>query len=312
MGEILKSKPYGVMFHHFHNGHHRQSQGSITDDQLDEIIQKIGRKKIINADEWVDKITNKCLQNSDVCITFDDSLLCQYDIAYPVLESYGIKAFWFIYSSPFSKDKINFEVNRYFRENNFRSISEYYEIFINQLNDYQLNDKQISILSSFDPKKYLIDFRFYSDEDKKYRFIRDNVLSRDEYFKLIGKIMEYRDFNYLEVFKMLWMKKEHLLNLIQNHHIIGMHSHNHPMKIENLSYNDQLKEYGKNYDFIYKTTGIKPISMSHPCNSYSTDTLNILNDMKIKIGFRSNMKNIPFRNPNLELPRYDHVDFLKT
>ena len=33
------------------------------------------------------------LEDTDVCITFDDNLKCQYEIALPVLDKYSLKAF---------------------------------------------------------------------------------------------------------------------------------------------------------------------------------------------------------------------------
>ena len=48
--------------------------------------------------------------------------------------------------------------------------------------------------------------------------------------------------------------------------------------------------------------------MSHPCNSYSEDTLQLLEGMGIKIGFRSNLTER--QHSDLEYPREDHVNIL--
>ena len=72
---------HGLMFHHFHNQkEHKKFQGSISKLQFIKIIKFIGRENIINAQEFIDNINNKKLKNK-VCITFDDGLLSQYDIA---------------------------------------------------------------------------------------------------------------------------------------------------------------------------------------------------------------------------------------
>lgn len=49
--------------------------------------------------------------------------------------------------------------------------------------------------------------------------------------------------------------------------------------------------------------------MSHPCNSYNNDTLMILKDLGIKIGFRANLAKDVYSN--FEIPRVDHSDILK-
>ena len=69
-------------------------------------------------------------------------------------------------------------------------------------------------------------------------------------------------------------------------------------------------EYKKNYEHLKKIIK-KPIkSMSHVCGSYNKDTLDILNSMKIEIGFRSNMSIKETITP-LEVPREDHINVLK-
>ena len=71
---------HGVMFHHFHDKKkHIKSQGSIDAKDLTKIIKFIGRKNILNADEFLNKKNSKFLSNK-VCLTFDDGLKSQYDI----------------------------------------------------------------------------------------------------------------------------------------------------------------------------------------------------------------------------------------
>ena len=50
--------------------------------------------------------------------------------------------------------------------------------------------------------------------------------------------------------------------------------------------------------------------MSHPCGDYNKDTLDVLNSMGIRIGFRSNMSN-PYINSSLEIPREDHANIYR-
>ena len=50
--------------------------------------------------------------------------------------------------------------------------------------------------------------------------------------------------------------------------------------------------------------------MSHPCGDYNQDTLNILSNLNIEIGFRSNMSVKDIISP-LEIPREDHSNVFK-
>ena len=108
-------KPHGIMFHHFHDNIHIKGQGSISAEELEKMIRFLQRDKVIlSADEWLYNALQNKLSDNEVCITFDDSLKCQFDIAYPVLERFNIKAFWFVYTSPLEGVLEKLEVLRIF------------------------------------------------------------------------------------------------------------------------------------------------------------------------------------------------------
>ena len=78
------------MFHHFHDGkQHVKSQGSITKEDLVKIIKFIGRKNILDAEIFREKLINNNLKENQVCFTFDDGIKSQIDIALPILEEYS-------------------------------------------------------------------------------------------------------------------------------------------------------------------------------------------------------------------------------
>ena len=121
----FRSMPHGVMFHHFHNeGERPIAQGSITSSEFKEIIEYIGPKNILPADIWLEKAINNRLNKKEICLTFDDALKCQVDIALPILQQLGLTAFWFIYSSVFKGEIESLEINRYFYSVCFSEFSE--------------------------------------------------------------------------------------------------------------------------------------------------------------------------------------------
>ena len=117
--------PHGLMFHHFFDKKHVRGQGSISEHQFEKIIQHYG-KNILSADNWFNKAKSNSLDDKDVCLTFDDTLLCQYDIALPVLQKYNLTAFWFINSSVLTGEIGNLEVYRKFRTVCFSGIEDFY------------------------------------------------------------------------------------------------------------------------------------------------------------------------------------------
>ena len=89
------------------------------------------------------------------------------------------------------------------------------------------------------------------------------------------------------------MDREDLKNLESLGHVVGLHSHDHPTLIEKLSYADQNNQYIRNQSIVSKILN-KPISkiktMSHPCGSYNNETLKILTDLGIDLGFKNIME----------------------
>ena len=126
---------HGIMFHHFHDDKkHQKGQGSISKDEFYQLIKFIGRKNILDASDFFNRFKEKKLKPNQVCLTFDDGIKCQYDIALPVLEDLKIQSFFFIYSSTLEGVPDMLEVYRFFRMNFFNNIDEFYKEFFKHVN----------------------------------------------------------------------------------------------------------------------------------------------------------------------------------
>ncbi len=308
---------HGIMFHHFHDDNiHAKIQGSISKDDFYKIICFIGRKNILDADIFFDKYKKNKLKENEVCITFDDALKCQIDIALPVLEDLKIKSFFFVYTSIFEENPDTLEMFRYFRNVYFNSVDDFYLSFYKVLNKdlsgfFRKNEKKMS--------DTMIKFPFYSTEDLKFRLIRDNFLTKADYDKIIILMMDEKKIKPKDLLPILFFSKKDLKSLNKLGHLIGLHSHNHPTLLEKLSYDEQKNEYEKCISIISKILD-EPSNnincMSHPNGSYNDDTLNILENLGIELGFKQimqiepqkGMKNI--NNSHLEIAREDHSNIL--
>ena len=302
--------PFSVMFHHFHGGNHKKSQGSISKEEFEEIILWLEKKyKILDAYDFFKKFEAGSLGNNEICFSFDDSLLCQYDIAIPVLRKKNITAFFFIYTSIFTENPDFLEIYRFFRNTKFNSIDSFYKEFFRNVEKLSI-EENIKHWNNFKKINYLKDFSFYTENDKWFRYLRENYL-KEKYHLLMKKMMQDYNFNIKNESKSLWMKEKHLREIEVSGNIIGLHSHSHPTKISSLSYSNQFKQYNLNMSYLKKILGHQNIiSMSHPCGDYNLDTLKILKDLGIKIGFRSNMSIKKVRS-SLEIPREDHANIMR-
>ena len=309
---------HGIMFHHFHdNGIHTKGQGSIDKDDFYKMISFIGRNNILDADVFYEKLRNNKLRNNQVCLTFDDAIKCQIDIALPILEDLKIKSFFFVYTSVFQGKPDNLEFFRYFRMNYFKSVDEFYNSFYKVLNkDLKSFFEKNNIII----KNTKIKFPHYSISDIKFRLVRDVFLTKVQYEETMFSMFKEKHFNHNDFSKKLFFQKSDLQTLDNLGHLVGLHSHNHPTLLEKLSYDDQKREY-ENCLLLISDILNKPKNeinfMSHPCGSYNADTLEILKDLGIELGFKQimtiesekGMRKV--NNSFLEIARQDHADILK-
>ncbi len=306
------------MFHHFHDHKtHLKAQGSIDKDDFYKMIKFIGRNNILNCDVFFDKLKNKNLKKNEVCLTFDDAIKSQFDIALPVLEDLKIKSFFFSQTSTFDKNQNNIEHLRYFRTNYFNKIDDYYNLFFKIL-DKNLDTFFLKNNDFINDKKTTSPH--YSLEDIKFRLVRDSFLSKADFDEVNFLMYKEKKFNYKNFSKILYFTKNDLKKVETLGHFIGLHSHNHPTMLENLSYKEQRNEYETNLSSLSKILNKSKNSikcMAHPSGSYNNFTLKILKEIGIELGFKHSkaietkrgMKKI--NNSNLEVARENHSKIYK-
>lgn len=306
----MNDTTHAVMFHHFHDEVHPRGQGSIGSDDFNRILDWLGKHyRLINAKRYFRKAIKGELDPSEICLSFDDALLCQYDIALPILRERGIGAFFFIYSSPMKGEPDNLEIFRYFRNVEFSTIDSFYNYFFAACKKMFTSDYMAAV-NRYDSNKYLHQFPFYTENDKWFRYLRDEALGKEKYEQLLYKLIIKKQFNPDKIMHKLWMNEDHIIELYQDGHVIGLHSYSHPTNLDEIPYREQLNEFDKNYKHLCKLIE-KPIqAVSYPCGRYNDDTLNILNKMGIRVGFCSSMRYKKMKSL-LEIPREDHANVLQ-
>lgn len=302
------------MFHRFHHaGDKPTGQGSITAEQFEKMLLFVGVNNIISPDDWMLRLKNNALQQNDLCITLDDSLKCQYEVCLPVLEKYDLKAFWFIYSSVFDGEYMKYEIYNCFAMQNFSSMDAFFKAFFEKCGSSIMRKLESDIFQNYAKKTHAL-CPFYTEYDLKFRFIRNALLSKEEFECINDQMIMESGSTLSEFAKILWLSIEELKWISSKGHCIGLHSYSHPFQMEKLSSLEQRNQYLKNYDHIKQICGDIPLtSMSHPVNSYNDDTIEILKNMGITCGFRSNMQApADTINPNcLELAREDSTNIIK-
>lgn len=301
---------HGIMFHHFHSQEHYKSQGSISAQDFQDCLDWLSTNyNLLSAEIYVEKHKSNSLNSQDICLTFDDSLKSQFDIAVPLLNKRNLKAFFFVYSAPLLGEVNYLEIFRYYRSVKYKKIDDFYSVFFDRAKKL-LQDIYNDAYIKFNSSDHLKHFGFYTDNDRWFRYLRNYILKDELYQNLMLQLMKKDNISLSSCRELLWMTETETKSLHENGHLIGLHSFNHPTMMETLSFNEQQKEYTENFNHLSSIIKTSPISMSHPCGKYNDDTSRILSDLKINIGFRSDMKLI--QNKNLyELPRQDHTNIMK-
>lgn len=297
------------MFHHLHSNKHLPAQGSLSASDFSDMLDWLGKNfNLIGAKDYLKRFEQSQLTNNDICLSFDDALLCQYDIAVPILEKRGIDAFFFVYSSVFHGMPVNLEVFRHFRTNCFPDIDDFYRQFF-KLVEIEYEGDLEQHFSQYQNQDYLNSFPFYTENDKWFRYIRDQVLGPANYEQLMLDLMASRGFSPSEIIKDLWMSEDDLKKISKQGHLVGLHSYSHPTQMSKLSYQEQRQQYKKNLEHLDAVIG-EVVCMSHPCGDYNDDTLKILEELGIRIGFRSSLGESKIKS-KFEIPRDDHANIHK-
>lgn len=304
--------PHGLMFHRFHPEPVADEwQGALTPKELERLLLVVGIDRVLSPTAWLEKMASGGLAPSDVCITFDDGLRSQMDLAMPVLEKHGLKAFWFVYSSVFEGGLVRGEIYSW-----VAGRCGGMEPFILDLLEQVTPEMKADLTSrEFDRYKRRMNeiAAVYSDTDISYRFLRNETRHRAEFDALADSVVRDRGFTLEQAAAELWMGNADIKRLSDQGHEIGLHSYDHPYDLAAMSKPEQRDQYARNAEHIALVTGKRPHTVSHPLNSYNGDTLAVLSEMEIVCGFRANMFPAPSGSVNpssLELAREDAANLV--
>jgi peptidoglycan/xylan/chitin deacetylase (PgdA/CDA1 family) len=302
-------RTHGLMFHHFFDDKHPKGQGAIDAGCFTRLLKEVGTDRILSPEAWTVRALSGALRDGDLCLTFDDALRCQYDVALPVLDELGLTAFWFVYSSVFEGGREPLEIFRYFRTVAFPDIDAFYDAFEAAIARSECAELVRIKLDGVDIANHLKEAAFYTLRDRRFRYIRDLVLGPERYEDVMWQMIRSAGFEDSIPSSLLWLDNDCLRDLAARGHAIGLHSYSHPTRLGDLPLERQREEYKRNSDHVARILGAAPVSMSHPCGSYTSETLDMLSTMGVRIGFRANLAQADYSL--LEMPRIDHAVLMK-
>lgn len=305
-------RSHGIMFHYFENrDKHRKCQGSVTADELCRMIEYLRHGyHLLDAQDYLECALQNKLKEDYVCLTFDDGVKSQIDVAWDVLKSKKVTGFFFSYSSHFDTSPSMLEVYHDFRFRKYDNIDGFYSDFMDRMLAVaaSLHSDVRSAMASFDPKKYLVHSKCHTDNDRLFRYVRDCVLSREEYDGIMMHLMAQKGYDMNRYIPELWMNENDLKCLHAHGNVVGMHSHTHPTTMAVKSWHEQYTEYRKNQETLQRILGADVIAASYPSGAFNQDTNGIMEQLQVRIAFQANMA--PNGNSLYQMPRKNHTDLI--
>ena len=303
---------FAIEFHYFSDGRkHLPCQGSLTADTFMEILAYLDHHfDLMRARDFYETALAGEGTEKQVCLTFDDGISSQWDVAVPCLERAGITGMFFCYSAHYAGKPSLLEIYHDFRFCCFKSVDEFYSQFFQLL----LQDPHVATpdiadrIQSFTYDSYLINCPWHSYSDKLFRYTRDQLLSEVQFEKIMMGMMESKGYSWKEKVAELWMSKENLRALSRSGHMIGLHSHSHPTNIDRLPLAIQRQEYETNAEYLEHILGHPVKIAAFPCGKYNADTQKILQKLGIRLAFSADMN----KGADLmRMPRMNHPLLMK-
>ena len=112
--------------------------------------------------------------------------------------------------------------------------------------------------------------KFYSNEERFFRFIRDEVLKFKDFELAISSMFE-KYCSQDDLHKELYMTRSDAQALAKGGHSILAHSHMHPFSPAGFEGNKVYEDIIKNSQILSKTLGFQPNGFTYPCGIKTKD-----------------------------------------
>jgi len=157
--------------------------------------------------------------------------------------------------------------------------------------------------------------------DRKFRYVRDNVLTNIEFFYIILEMMGERGHTPDSLLSTLWLSADEVRELVRLGHSVGLHSHTHNRNMDTAVTEVQEREYSCNHEQLISLvhtdaalSTYSPFCMAHPLGKMRADTtFTVLEKLDIKVGFLAHDDGTPECDAApYAVPRVDHSFVLRT
>lgn len=214
-------------------------------------IHRIGNERDAVTLDHIERVIQ---ENPRIMLSFDDGLECQA-LAFPLLKQYRKTGIFFL------NNDNPMERHRMVRE---KMGIEFYTWFWKEIG------KRTPA-----PDHFLNEYKFYTQEDKDYRWFRD-FLHPKWHDKIMDRISEP-------------IKFIDPREIVKEGHVIGLHSATHPRVMGAMKPHEQYDEWMENLAYLRKYQEVIELA-AYPMGRYNDVTKLILERMGITMAFTNSTK----------------------
>lgn len=205
------------MAHYFTGPGHPVSQGALSLDEWETGLDAYG-PRLVPVQEWITRALDGKLRD-EVCVTIDDGLR-EHWLAVPSLERRGLTAAFNVYTAPLIGAPPNLERDRWLRNHGFGSVEGFYACW-----DARLSDDWKRRLDR-EADDFRRDYRYLTRDDRRFRYWR-TLSAPSDYRAVMDRLHEAAGVAFDAARHFLG--PDDLASLVKRGHLIGMHSHTHPL-----------------------------------------------------------------------------------
>lgn len=298
---------HGVEFHYFcDDQNHPPCQGALTAADFSELVAYLRRNyTLLNAQDFYDAVASGEGKPGQICLTFDDGVRSQWDVAVPCMEKMGLTGMFFVYTSHFENDPSMLEVYHDFRFRKYAVVDDFYTDFFSvlKLDPETGRPDVLRKMADFRYESYLAHCPWHSYTDKLFRYTRDQLLTQTQYRRLMRILMEQKEYSWQEACRQLWISGQELKQLETGGHMVGLHSHTHPTNICALNEQAHAQEYIRNARCLEQILGHKIHIAAYPCGGHSDYARAVLAQLGVRLAFTAEMTQ---RTDPMLMPRKNH------
>lgn len=274
---------------------------------LSEHAKPLSHRELLERVDAQQDFTEPCFT-----LTFDDGFRQHYSNALPVLKRFGLEGSFYIPTKPLHEQSLHIlEKQRLCQYNLFDDYRDFLEAFYESLRAVLASDKHA--LAAPTQKNiqaranYLAQHPFYSNEERFYRYLRDEILNQDEFNRVIHALFA-QHYDESEAVNQYCLGNRELAELISAGMHIGGHSHSHP-HLDKLDNEAGFEEISTGLKLLEEQTRQKIQSFSYPFGSYNNENVRQLQKCGIRYAYTTGNRTCVSPASPWELTRIDAANF---